>query len=90
MDNTKYAFYLLVIVLFPTSFYRFFIKFGDMGPLMALKMSISAFLAGMAYWSHARASPPHNPGWLEWEHFRNSEQLKDISEKPKWKDLAFR
>ena len=84
LRNTKYAFYALVIVLYPSSFYRFFFKFGDYSLLTLVKMTISAFFAGMAYWSHHEAGPPKNPGWLEWEHFRTDEQLKDKSNKLKW------
>ena len=84
MRNTKYAFYALVIVLYPAAFYRFFFKFGDFTLLTLAKMALSAFFGAMAFWSHWNASPPANPGWLEWEHFRNEEQLNDKDNKLKW------
>ena len=49
IQSMKYWFHLLVIILFPTSFYRFFFKYGYF-PL--IKFSISLFCAVMAYWSH--------------------------------------
>ena len=32
----------------------------------------------MAYWSHAKASSPNDPGFLEKEDFRTQDELKDI------------
>jgi hypothetical protein len=77
-------------VLFPSAFYRFFFKFGDYSLTTLLKVCISAFFAVMAFWSHWNAGPPVNPGWLEWEHFRSEEELKDKSSKMKWQDPAYR
>ena len=37
----------------------------------------------MAYWSHTRAGPPNDPGYLEWENFRTEEELKDLEDKKK-------
>jgi hypothetical protein len=73
MSYTRYFFYLLVIVLFPLTYYRFFIRkgetpFNDLSLL--LKMLTTGFFSAMAYWSHAEASPPTNPGYVEPKHFR--------------------
>ena len=42
-------------------------------------MSISAFLAVMAFWSHKVACRPTDPGKLEWHHFRTDAQLKEVA-----------
>lgn len=76
MSWTKYFFYLLVVTLYPMAYYRFFIKkgqtpFNDMTVLC--NMLTSAFFCVMAYWSHARAGPSNDPGFLEKRHFRKPE-----------------
>lgn len=75
MSNTKYFFYVLVIVLYPMTYYRFFIRKGftptnDLATL--LKMMTTAFFCVMAYWSHYLASPPSDPGYIEKKHFRKT------------------
>ena len=72
-DGAKYFFYLLVIILYPCSFNQFFFRHGvyPWNSFSCLvKMSISAFCAVMAFWSHWLASPPNDPGFLEKEHFQ--------------------
>lgn len=76
MRYTRYWFYLLVIILFPLTYYRFFIRkgetpFNDLSVL--LKMLTTAFFCVMAYWSHAEAGPPTDPGYVEPKHFRKEE-----------------
>ena len=73
--QTKYFFYLLVIILFPLSYYRFFFRkghtpFNDI--TVALKMMTTAFFCCMAYWCHHVASPPQDPGFMEKRHFRKN------------------
>lgn len=85
-DNMKYLFYELVLFLLPGSLYRFFIKQGDYSLDMIIKYSITCFLIAMAYWSHSKAKPPNDPGWLKWEDFRSPEELKDTQDKIKWSD----
>ena len=39
----------------------------------------------MAYWSHSLAKKPHNPGYVEWNHFRSeAEQFLNNEDKAKW------
>jgi hypothetical protein len=78
MKYVKYLFYILVIWLFPTSFYLYYFKYGQYpwnSFWVALMFSISSALAGMAYWSHKEASPPNDPGYLDWEHFRTDSEI---------------
>ena len=68
ISYTRYFFYILVAVLYPLSFYRYFISkgqtpFNDFSVL--LKMLITGILCVMAYWSHANASPPTDPGFVK-------------------------
>jgi hypothetical protein len=84
----KYLFYSLLIVLFPSSFYRFYILKGE-SPLslpLLFKIAISAILATMAFWSHWIASPPTDPGYLKWETFRTDAELEEKEDKMKWQD----
>ena len=80
----KYLFYVLVGVLFPSSFYRYFFKYGDYpwnNLYLLIEFLISAFCAVMALWSHRLASPPVDPGYLKWDHFRTARQLRDTADK---------
>lgn len=72
-DITKYFFYALVVFLFPSIFIRFQGRFGvyPWNDLYCFcKFVFGGFLVAMAYWSHFNASPPNDPGVIEWEHFR--------------------
>ena len=83
-DAMKYLFYVLVGVLFPSSFYRYFFKYGDYpwnNLYLLIEFLISAFCAVMAFWSHRLASPPADPGYLRWDHFRTARQLQDTADK---------
>ena len=44
----------------------------------------------MAFWSHTKASPPNDPGYLKWEHFRTPAQLNDLENKKNWADPFYR
>jgi len=71
--NTKYFFYALVLILLPSSFYRYFFKHGVYpwnDAFLLVEFSISLFLVVMAYWSHKQACPPNDPGYVKREHFR--------------------
>ena len=88
MSWTKYYFYALVIVLDPSSDYRYFIKkgytpFNSVSTLMC--MMTTAFFCAMAYWSHYRASPPNDPGYVEWDHFRSEEdRFENQKDRDNW------
>ena len=88
-SQTKYLFYYLEIVLVPCHFYRFFFKYGDYSSNAFLKLLIALIFVGMAYWSHARAGPPNDPGYVQWEDFRSEEELKDVEDKKKWEDPSY-
>ena len=78
MKYTKYAFYALVLYLWPNCYYRYFIRHGlypDEDPWTAFCMGFSTFCIIMAAWSHSLAGPPANPGILEWHHFRTDEDV---------------
>lgn len=65
-----------MLTLYPSTFYRYFIRLGftpfnDFTVL--LKMVISLFFMMMAFWSHSKAGPDNDPGYLEWDHFRTEE-----------------
>jgi len=73
MKNMKYLFHVLVIVLFPSSFYRFFFKFGAYpwnDIFVCIYIAISVFFVYMADLSFRFAKEQNNPGYVEWEHFR--------------------
>ena len=92
MAYMKYLFYALVVWLYPSSFYLFYFKHGEwFGVAVVLKMLITAGLAGMAYWSFKMAAPSNNPGYLEWEHFRTDDEIReDQHKKQKWSDPKYR
>jgi hypothetical protein len=48
-----------------------FTPFND--PSTLLYMFLTAFFTVMAYWSHARAGPKYDPGFVDWDHFRSEE-----------------
>jgi hypothetical protein len=79
----------LEIVLVPCQFYKYFFKYGDYSSNTLLKLFAALFFVGMAYWSHTRAGPPNDPGYLEWENFRTEEELKDLEDKKKWSDPSY-
>ena len=65
---------MLVAFLVPSCFYKYFFVHGiypwnDF--LLGVKFSMSIFCVVMAYWSHSKASPPYDPGYLNLDHFRN-------------------
>lgn len=73
--------------------WHYFFKFGvypwnDLK--FGLQYAIFIFFVYMAYISHLRASPPHDPGLLKWEDFRSPAQLRDNANKQKWNDPKFR
>lgn len=71
-STTRYFFYILVLVLFPSLCDRFYFRFGiypTEDPECAIKLSISTFLILMAYWSHSLASKPRDPGFVKPTHF---------------------
>ena len=44
----------------------------------------------LAFWSHWLASPPNDPGYLKWEHFRNGDQLNDTVSQRNWNNPDYR
>jgi hypothetical protein len=73
MNNMKYLFHALVIVLFPASFYRFFFKFGAYpwnDFFVCLYIGVATLFVYMADLSFRFAKETNNPGYVEWEHFR--------------------
>mmetsp|Transcript_15740 Transcript_15740/g.24201 ORF Transcript_15740/g.24201 Transcript_15740/m.24201 type:complete len:97 (+) Transcript_15740:148-438(+) len=85
MRNTKYAFYALAIWLYPSAFYLYYFKHGEYpwnSFSLLLKMASIAFLCALGYWCHAKAAPPNDPGYLNWDNFRtDSEQEQELDKK---------
>jgi len=79
--QTKYLFYILVIILVPQCYYCYFLRKGQ-SPFedvsLALKMFSTLFVCIMAYWSHAEASGPNDPGYVEKYHFRKVDEFKGL------------
>lgn len=78
-NNIKYLFHLLVIVLYPTSFYRFYFKYSiypwnDF--FNFINILIVSFLVYMAHLSYLYANKSNNPGYVEWDHFRTQENIQ--------------
>lgn len=72
-------FYMLVIFLWISCFYRFHYQHGQY-PWNDYETGewtiVSLFLIVMATWSHYHVGWGHNPGIVEWHHFRTKEQLE--------------
>lgn len=75
--------------------YRFYWKYGEtpFNSVNVLLMNLGGLvLIFMAVWSHYAASRWSNadPGFIQWHHFRNEEELKHVEDKQKWSDAAYR
>merc|ERR1719454_1203896 len=86
--NMKYFFHVLVLYLYPSCYGRFFFRNGDypwndVYTFGCMLISLNLFL--MAHWSHSLAGPAHDPGVVEWEHFRSKEdQHLNREDRKKW------
>lgn len=80
MGLLKYTFQTAVFVLIPSIIHRFYLRYGEF-PIHLI--SIGLVLAFLACWSYYVASKS-DPGYIEWEHFRSKDQLRDTDDKSKW------
>lgn len=70
----KYTFHAAVGVLFPMVQWRYFLRFQDYNTgLLLLSLVSGSFFIFMAQWSYMGAQKGNDPGYVDWEHFRNQE-----------------
>ena len=71
--TAKYYFYILLLILYPSTTYRFFFKFGRYNDFWFIVLySFMIFLTIMAFWSHKVAGQPNDPGYLKKDDFIKS------------------